>query len=356
MEPAVQAIFTSKPDFPGTSIDVFACNSTLGNLLRFVRKVDKPFRILVETVGGTVFFVRRENSPTELLHDVRGFGHTFPEAYTTWEADVKGSESHQRVVRYAFGGLNCLVRFGADGYYKDLVSEGSEFGRAPEPAQTDSADSVDNMLASALGNSTVATYPSAHNKPLTIRQGGQRIPQAAIFDLKTRSSRKKDQDTLSEELPRLWLAQIPNFILAYHVSGVFKDIQTRNVRQEVQDWESENRTTLRRFAVLIQKIVAFARGRSDGRLELRCGEVDVLELREQREEMGHTLPAAVERRWVFGKSNASECHSEGSGGPDSRNTSDSEYEDASIDWDELYKKDFTACSAEDCGYCGHCTY
>lgn len=353
MQPAVQAIFASQTDFPASSVDVFACGSTLGNLLRFVRKVDKPFRMLVEAVGDTVFFVRRENSPMELIPNVKGFGHTFSEAYTTWEADVKTSESHQRIVGYVFGGLDCLVRFKADGYHRDLVPGGFGVGRAPEPAETVNPD---DLLASAIVDSTIATRNSAQDEPLTVTQGGQPIPQSTIFELKTRSIRKKDEDILGGELPRLWVSQIPNFVLAYHASGVFEEIQVRNVRREIEDWEWENEDTLRRFAVLLRKIVAFARGRRDRKFEVRRREIDVLELREQAEEVGHTLSAAVEARWVAGSSDGPESPSDGSQAPDARHVSEMDDENATFDWDEGSEKDFTACSAEDCGYCGHCTY
>lgn len=348
IEPAVQAILASQPDFSAASIDVFACSSTLGNLLRFVRKVDKHFRMLVEVIGDTVFFVRRENSPTELIPDVKGFGHAFPDAYTTWEADVKRSESHQRVMRYSFGGLDCLVRFEADGYHKEFVSEESEFKQAPEPSKS---DDLDNMLASALKQSTIFAHSSKDDTSLTVIQGGQHIPQSAIFDLKTRSIRKKDQDILGEELPRLWVAQITNFILAYHVSGVFEEIQIRNIRHEIDQWERENEDTLRRFAVLLRKIVAFARGRKDRKIEVRRRAVDVLELREQDEAVGRTLSATVEARWVTENSRGLECSSEESPEPGFRDLSETPF-----DWDEEPEKDFTACSAEDCGYCGRCTY
>jgi len=72
--------------------------------------------MLVEKVGKAVFFIRREDSPTELIPDVRGYGHAFPEAFTTWESEVITSASHQRVIKYAFGGMKLLVRFEADGY------------------------------------------------------------------------------------------------------------------------------------------------------------------------------------------------------------------------------------------------
>ena len=353
MEPAVQAIYASQPDFPTTSIDLFACGSTLGNLLRFVRKVDKSFRILVEAVGDTVFFVRRENSPTELIPGVTGFGHTFPEAYTTWEAEVKRSVSHQRIIRYELGGLDCIVRFEADGYHKDLVSRGSEVGQQVNPPK---ADTSKDTLASALFNSAIDDHLPTRDKPLNVIHGGQEILLAAVFDLKTRSIRKKDQDTLGEELPRLWLAQLSNFILAYHTSGIFEEIQILDVHHDVEDWERENKDTIRRFAVLLRKIVAFARSTTDRKIEVRSSEVNVLELREQTGDARQTLPAVVEARWINGNPDGSNASSDESHEPDLRTSAEPEDANDSIDWDEGSEKDYTACSMEDCGYCGHCSY
>ncbi|XMA20290.1 hypothetical protein WAI453_013081 [Rhynchosporium graminicola] len=86
IEPVVQSIFEECPDFDAQGVDIFSCGSTLGNLLRFARNVEteKPFRFLVEVVGQTVFLLRRENSPKEAITDIRGYGHSFPEANTTW--------------------------------------------------------------------------------------------------------------------------------------------------------------------------------------------------------------------------------------------------------------------------------
>lgn len=38
-------------------------------------------------------------------------------------ADVKGSDSHQRVMRYDFGDMRCLVRFKSDSYLPELLSK-----------------------------------------------------------------------------------------------------------------------------------------------------------------------------------------------------------------------------------------
>jgi hypothetical protein len=48
-------------------------------------------------IGDTVF-VRREKSPTQVIKDVRGYGHTFPENYTSWDAETRGSISPQRII------------------------------------------------------------------------------------------------------------------------------------------------------------------------------------------------------------------------------------------------------------------
>lgn len=80
----IQAFFKEDPGFSGSGVDIVACGSTMGNLLRFVRNVDASFRMVLQVVGSTVFLGRKKRSPTELMQGVYGYGHTFPEAYTSW--------------------------------------------------------------------------------------------------------------------------------------------------------------------------------------------------------------------------------------------------------------------------------
>ncbi|KAL8947730.1 MAG: hypothetical protein Q9222_006026 [Ikaeria aurantiellina] len=356
MEPAIRAILAAHPDFEAISVDLVACSSTLGNLLRYTKQEDKSFRILVEVVGDTVFFVRRENSPTQLIPGVTGFGHSFPEAYTSWEAEVKKSESHQRISRYDFGGLNILARCEADGYLKNLLPTGNQAGKA---MQSSVKVDLDASLSSAL---QMGMQKPQSGEQLTINHGGELVPQKAIFDLKTRSFRKKDQDTLAETLPRLWMAQIPNFILAYHQAGLFDDIRVQDVREEIDDWERDNQDLLGRFGHLLRQIVAFARANKDTKLELRRHDQGDLEVRKQTDDIDMSaLSDEVKERWIFGPSGGSE-HSisdpdeeQGRGlgrsGGGITNTDDEESEE-----DDGEEKDYTACSAEDCGYCGECRY
>jgi hypothetical protein len=129
------------PGFELSTLDVVGRGSTLGYLLRFCGEIDKDFCFNIDRVGDTVFFIRQESSPTALIPDICGYGHTFPEAHTTWEPEVKGSTSHQRVTQYEFGGLWLLVRSKSDGYLKhevDLDSQSNDIGipeTKKDPAQ-----------------------------------------------------------------------------------------------------------------------------------------------------------------------------------------------------------------------------
>ncbi|KAJ5633377.1 hypothetical protein N7490_009716 [Penicillium lividum] len=230
-----------KPKFCMKDLDIVGCGSTLGNLLRFARGKSPAFRVLIEVIGNTVFFRRRENSPKETIQNVQGFGHTFPEAYTMW-----GESSHQRLINFDFANMNCLVRFEADGYLPDLIPEDLKARRNPLSSKSDMEP--EDLLSSIQG-ATISTVHSATTEKesgsLRIFEGGRYIPQRAIFDLKTRSSRKANIDTLSEEMARLWIRQIPNFVLAYHKSGKFDDIRVQDRMLELEHEEEGDDLNLR---------------------------------------------------------------------------------------------------------------
>ncbi|KAG6363794.1 hypothetical protein INS49_008897 [Diaporthe citri] len=293
MEPTVLAVLAQNT----RDIDVVACGSTLGNLLRFIRGEDKLFRFLVELVEGAVFFVRRENTPHELIPDVKGYGHSFPEAYTTWELDVKGSVSHQRVLSYRFGGLSFLVRFEGDGYIL-AESKDEKDGHAMSFQATEGKPKgAVERSAVALDQSRVtASAPSAASE-LTMSPAGKLVDQEHIFDLKTRSIRRKEaatfEDTFADQLPRLWVSQVPNFILAYHDRGKFEDITVKDAQKDVKAWERGQARVLSRLAALIHHIVGLVKSRPDGKLELRHARAGSLEVREQLEDAGDALSDAV---------------------------------------------------------------
>ncbi|KAK3706486.1 hypothetical protein LTR37_012696 [Vermiconidia calcicola] len=275
IEPAVRAILAQHPDFLMQNVDVFACGNTMGNLMRFVRNQDGDFRFVVEAVGNTVFFVRRENAPDERIPNVKGYGHAFPENYTQWKEDVAGSVSHQRMITYTFGGKKFIIRSEADGYLPDELADGE-------------------------GSNSITVDIPTDMTSLSMHHAGATIPQSAIFDLKTRSVMRKGEDHLDEHIQRFWVNQTPNLILAFHDRGLFSDIRVESVRFRVEAWEHEYEKVLQRLSNAVDKTVAFVKSTPDGRCEVRRSSKDsgVLEIRDVGGEAPSALPGDLRKRWA----------------------------------------------------------
>lgn len=243
MEPVFRSLQALKPEYDLQSINVVGCGSTFGNLMRFARSESRPFRFDVDVIGDTVFFVRRESSPTEVIADIRGYGHTFPEAYTTWDMGVRNSCSHQRIIKYDFGGLKLLVRTETDGYVKSCGTD------APSrPSESGNKSSI----TEALGSMFIRSDEVARDQKLRLELKGKMIPQRQIFDIKTRASYKSFD--MNEILPRLWLNQTPRFLIAYHTQGLFDNPEIKDIRQDVLQWERDNSAILARFHAVISRI------------------------------------------------------------------------------------------------------
>ncbi|KAL2192533.1 hypothetical protein P885DRAFT_47451 [Corynascus similis CBS 632.67] len=375
IEPAVVASLEADPALP-VGLDVFACGNTLDNLLRFARGEEKVFRMLAYKVQNTIFLVRRENSPTELIPNVRGYGHAFPEANTTWEADVKGSASHQRVIRYTFGGLNLAVRFEADGYIKSRNDRSDS--EKPSPSSSSAAVPSLDELATALSTAKVTTStvpPSTNTTTNTntinaspqlpkITRAGTPVPHKTLFDLKTRSIRTRDtKDHLAEELPRFWVRQIPTFVLAFHTCGLFprKDTEVQDVRADVAQWEREHAAELAKLAALLHRVrdMLFEEKKEEeeeeatagggGAVEIcrRVGWRDELEIRKPGGEVGGALSDEVTKWWVRAVRGNNDVEKRDNG---------EKGEDAVKSKEAAEDADFTACSADHCGYRGRHSY
>ncbi|RMY00130.1 hypothetical protein D0868_09172 [Hortaea werneckii] len=350
MEPTVRAILLQNSSFDPAEIDVFACGSTFGNLLRFVRQEDRTFRFVVEKVGRTFFFLRCESTPNEMIPDVRGYGHSFPEAYNSWHEDLKGSSSAQRMIAYTFCGRRYIIRSESDGYL-------------PEKLGGDGPTNVSIDLTSPVVSAADA---------LSIRNAGTIIPQSAIFDLKTRSIRRRNEDHLEEQLGRLWANRTPNFVIAFHDRGLFSDIRKQDVQAKVDRWESEHTTELRMLGRLVEQIVKCCAASSDGRCEVLNGEIGELQLREVGGQFPRALPQDLKSLWTQGDPRTSsslhdaDAEADAQKGVEAQDDEESDGErfgeedcgkGAEEDgWSSDEELDYTACSAEDCGYCGHCRY
>ncbi|KAJ4858251.1 hypothetical protein T069G_06518 [Trichoderma breve] len=345
LEPAIVATMKMHPT--SLHIDLVACNSTIGNLLRFVqgtlvRGVDRSFRMIVEVMGKTVHFIRRENSPTEQIMGVRGFGHAFPEAYTTWTPDVRPSKSHHRLIRYKFGGLDILLRSSADGYIEEKDTHALAVGKSASVGDKDLTSVFENV---SIGTSSASPADAGN---LEVVDGGQPTSQQSVFDLKTRSIKLIENDTLAEELPRLWLARIPNFILAHHTRGTFNKIEIADVREDVQDWEKSHQQDLSRLSTLLHRIIATALEKEGTLLEIVKSQGGPLEIRKRLPDAGVAFSDQVKDQWLQWLGHSDDVEEADDGGEKCGDCGSDSDSDSDSDGG-----DFTACN-EECGYCGKC--
>ncbi|KAM4064368.1 geranylgeranyl pyrophosphate synthetase [Hirsutella rhossiliensis] len=331
MEPAVISIMRMHPE--PLSVDFVACASTLGNLLRHVRGAGQSFRMLVEVVGQTVHLIRRENSPNESIPNVRGYGHRFLEAYTSWEPGLGRSLSHQRIVKFCLGGLDVLVRYEVDGYV------GSEQPRAS--AGEDTADALGQMGGLRLHQDDVVT--ESKDGGLEVGNAGSSTPQNPILGIKTRSINARHKDNLGEQMPRLWARQSPKLVLTYHTQGVFEDVHVQDISTAIKDWEADNQAAIRQLVALLRNLARDALADEDGKLELLGREGGELELRRRLPDAGTAFSRSVRAQWEDWLDE----------GRKKEAVDDDGFSDG---WsDDGGAKDLTACD-RDCGYCGKCQY
>ncbi|PVH78160.1 hypothetical protein DL98DRAFT_561327 [Cadophora sp. DSE1049] len=288
LEPAVRSVLAMEPKFDFESLDIVGCGSTIGNLMRCAGGQPKPFRFDANVVGDTVLFVRRENSPTEIIADLQGWGHTFPEAYTTWDAEVRNSCSHQRIIQYGFGGLEILIRTETDGYVRPRST-------TPKLASNTVGANADLILEDTLDGIAVGTQVPSQSGTLEIRMAGNVIPQDQIFDIKTRASYKSYN--MEEILPRLWANQTPNFVIAYHNLGLFDQPTVTPIAQDVLQWETTNSSLLARFHALIKRIVDVVRDSDHKHFEVSWDGHGSLCITEQIGEGRTALPSDLLSLW-----------------------------------------------------------
>jgi hypothetical protein len=126
---------------------------------------------------------------------------------------------------------------------------------------------------------------------LNIRSDGAMIPQAAVFDLKTPSGWRSAKAHYNHYnvnfkseyfLPRLWMSQTPNFILAHHQRGFFDKIEIMDVRKRVRWRQTDNDELLGRLHALLKQLESLCAGVEMSRLEIRISGKGKLEIRPGR--------------------------------------------------------------------------
>jgi hypothetical protein len=104
--------------------------------------------------------------------------------------------------------------------------------------------------------------------PLHIEMRGWRIPQKALFDLKTRSKETRRPIDMDEVFRRLWVNQTLYFIFAEHFRGFFepRDIQLVSISDGISKWEKDQEALLKHYQAIVTEIIAATRSSATGKL------------------------------------------------------------------------------------------
>ena len=353
LEPTFRAIYEVHPELDLEDVDVVICRNTMAKLFDFVTINSKIFEIDVEIIGEKAVFIRKEKKTTEFIDEFRGFGHTFPEEYTRWDSAVKGSSSHHRVAECEFAGLKYLLRFESDGY---LAEKAGDLEKAPSRRQGGMADHANTTTLLSSGEAfTIGEKQPITGHGLIIRNGGSEIDQGAAIEIKTRAAHKVlDMESV---LPRLWMSQTPNLIAAYHKGGRFDDVQVIDVRKDLEKWEERNSVNLRKLDAVIRRIIDTV----ENTITMKCrvkrtnsGELEIWELDiSHQSALPDDLCHKLREEDLEDENDRSKQTGPGVFGED---YDDSEDDYVYYDGEDESDKDFTACSSEHCGNCGHCDY
>jgi hypothetical protein len=273
LEPLIRAVQTTYPDFDYDNLDVVADRWPIRQLLQFAAGKPEHFQFGLEIVGNIAFFTRIHERTRNIIPSgmFKGYHRTFERLYTKMPRSAQDSTSHHRIIRYRLGAFRCLVRTSFDAYLQEEVP-----GRKKPDNRhiKDQADLV-NFMSSV---SPMPKPPSTEDTPeipeLKVIPGGKEIDHAALLQLSTQSISAKRPKNVQVKFPDLWLSQTPNYVVAiYENAGErvsrlgrklppfakFKDVRVKHVKEDVQKWERDNQTTLRKFVTVLNQILEKAR-------------------------------------------------------------------------------------------------
>ena len=351
-----RAIYEMCPDRDLGDVDVIICRNTMVKLFDFVTTNSKTFEIDVEIIGDKALFIRKEKKLTEFISDFRGFGRTFPEEYTRWDSAAKGSSSHHRIVEFDLTGLKYLLRCESNGYLQEVAGNAETVPSHQKGGMSNPADFTTSLDTSDL--LSIGEKRPIKGNGLTVRNGGSEIDQGAIIEIKTRAAHKVlDMETV---LPRLWMSQTSNLIVAYHKASRFDNVQILNVRKDIQQWEERNSVNIRKLNVIIRRIITTVKSTSSMKCRVKTALSGGMEIWELDGSNQGALPDDLSKK--LSKEDLEKedhCFTEPgnlASDDDEIYYCDGECEDYYKEDDDESDKDYTACNADDCGYCGHCHY
>ncbi|KAF8454399.1 hypothetical protein BGX38DRAFT_1141095 [Terfezia claveryi] len=246
IEPLLQALLITQPEFDLNEIHIICDRNVLQNLYNFVcRQSGKDYDIGVEMVNNTALFTRLDGATSQVIDPTirfQGYGLAFAKEFVKSSDIMQGMGEHYRIVGYTFGGLNLVIRYITDAYYdatpataviQDPIAIPSlEEGIVNAADTTPTSDHpladifMDKLLKqlSKLGMEkeipeesppripppSAGSSTSSSGQRLSIYRAGELVPQEHIIELKT---------TKRDCTPQRWFSNTRNLYIGVHNKG-----------------------------------------------------------------------------------------------------------------------------------------
>ncbi|TID20285.1 hypothetical protein E6O75_ATG07745 [Venturia nashicola] len=293
MEPLVRSIYQENPLFKSHNVNIVACGTTLGQLLKYFqyRGRHSAFQIRADLIGETLFLTRPSRSNEEKAKDAQRFGRGYKQLNTTFDKDINNIGTHHRVIEYTLGGLNILLQFEADALHECKVSK---------PTGGDPVATRSTYLN--FDTTTQKRAGAAPPKPAETVQH-IKVPQSALLRIETYADhdltgRKRDK-IIAGLLPVLWLRQTPCVAIAWHNNGVFEpsDVKHRDCREDIASWEQGNQEDIRKLILMLKSIISEVKASSSHKMEFFAEASGQLQRKELASESSSILPEHLAERW-----------------------------------------------------------
>lgn len=127
-----------------------------------------------------------------------------------------------------------------------------------------------NLVKTLSLGSRVEAAEETREKPndkVTVVQGEEEVPHAAVLELTTRYKFAKRPFDIEQRLADLWISQPPNFIEAYHQGvgykthnhvglqqGKLEDIRVGSIANQLAKWETANTIAFGKLATVLGQV------------------------------------------------------------------------------------------------------
>ncbi|RDW70990.1 hypothetical protein BP6252_07553 [Coleophoma cylindrospora] len=262
-DPFFKALLRMNPSFDMTPIELITDRNSLRKLLRFVSgKVPQSWRIDVDIVEDTMFFTRWEENRVQIITGSRdsGYGHEFEKAFLEFNTALQESSGHHRIIWYSLGGIECLVRFEADGY----ISNDPD---VDDRILTKTVDGSPAIMDEIGALSLLQIQDSIPATEVQVIERGCMVSDDDILELKSCSGNLRMQ----EIIPQLWISQTQHLFVGRHKKGLVEvEPEKIEMRDHFPIWQYQNQGQLSSLVGLIGEIKKVARGSKVGKLMLVC--------------------------------------------------------------------------------------